>query len=110
MRPLELVVLAFLAMVALLLLGTAPSLERERAWNGMGEHIRACDRDEDRCVKVARFYQERCDDKHDGEACWCLGFLYRRGRGVERDPQRAAELMRRGCTYGEALACRDGQP
>lgn len=80
--------------------------QRVSMYDAMGEHIRACERDADRCEKVVEFYRTRCEWARDGEACWLLGLHHRTGHGVERDDLRAAELFRLACDYGEAVGCR----
>jgi hypothetical protein len=48
--------------------------------------------------------QLRC---HTGDAksCGLLGWMYKTGQGVAKDPVRSAELFRQGCNGGDAAAC-----
>jgi hypothetical protein len=45
----------------------------------------------------------------DGDSCWYLAYLYANGRGVAKDPERAATLRRRAIELGcaPAVASRD---
>jgi uncharacterized protein len=42
----------------------------------------------------------------DMRVCGVLAWLYTTGRGVDRDPARAAQLLQRGCDGGELAQCR----
>lgn len=48
----------------------------------------------------------RSCDVGEARDCRILGHLYVMGKGVARDPVRAASLYRKACEGGDHLACR----
>lgn len=48
--------------------------------------------------------QRACDDGN-ADSCYLLGLQYRSGRGVKRDPKRAAALFNKACDAGHAGSC-----
>jgi hypothetical protein len=48
--------------------------------------------------------QQACDDGN-ADSCHLLGLQYRSGRGVKRDPKRAAALLDKACDAGHAGSC-----
>lgn len=54
--------------------------------------------------EVVALYGQACISA-DGPACAALADLYTRGFGVEEDPDYAAELRVRACTYGHQPSC-----
>lgn len=54
--------------------------------------------------KAAKTFKSACEEG-DVVACNDLGFLYRRGVGVDYDPKQASELFDRACAAGVAVAC-----
>lgn len=48
--------------------------------------------------------QKRCDDR-SWDACFSLGTMYEKGKGVEKDISRAATLYRKACDGGRARGC-----
>lgn len=83
-------------------------LQREDDYARMGEQLRACDRDEERCGLVARFYERLCEEDDD-EACLDLGQMIEKGRGIAKDPVRAAEMYRRVAASYEKRCERDAE-
>lgn len=69
------------------------------------ERVRACDRDAARCGEIISFYEEQCRAR-SGVACWNLGLLYQRGRGIPTDEPRALTYFKRACDLGEDLGCK----
>jgi len=53
---------------------------------------------------ASNLYQKACD-KNQGSACYNLGLMYRKGRGVPHDGARAARLFEKACDVGDTDAC-----
>ncbi len=65
----------------------------------------ACDQElRNGCKNLFNLISIECE-KGNPLACAKLGSMYRRGRGVERDDQRAYELVDQACTMGFEEAC-----
>jgi TPR repeat protein len=59
--------------------------------------------DDAACVRLVPVLQVACED--DAAMCMPLGFLYRNGRGVPLDTERATTLYTRACDAGQTKAC-----
>ncbi len=65
----------------------------------------ACDQElRNGCKNLFNLISIECE-KDNALACAKLGSMYRRGRGVERDDQRAYDLVDQACTMGFQEAC-----
>jgi hypothetical protein len=60
-------------------------------------------------AKVAGSYDfEDCTARCNAggaRACYRLGEMYRKGDGVQRDPERGVSLLRRSCSLGDSYGC-----
>jgi tetratricopeptide (TPR) repeat protein len=63
--------------------------------------------DADACATVKPYVEQACDGG-DWQACYFLGFLHERGRGMARDAARAAALYEKACGGGNDMACLAG--
>ena len=54
--------------------------------------------------KAKELFEKACDSKN-ARACFNLGFLYSKGKGVSQDDQKASKLWQKACDGNDALAC-----
>jgi hypothetical protein len=67
--------------------------------------VAACGKgDEEACRRMAEILTIACEGG-DAPSCMPLGFLYVRGRGVEKDVTQGEMLFERACDAGEGRAC-----